>query len=388
MADPHISPIIPTSAQAAQRIEQEVAEEVAMQVESAEDLSEYFETSVFNPLLQAQRFRDFKELKHTTHKPEAEENEEGKKVVEAEKIDEAAAQFQQRNPELKDSTLKILRSMLKPGDTPEEILEKVLSVYPDPTLADEALDFLIETSDPDLLKALVGAKEKLNQERGREVIAGKNMGELAREFSKEGLGSPTSLRDLYRDVTGTPREPIKLFEELTEQFPYTKLKPAISFLLHSLGQDMKSKGPSIARPELQRLLDETRSLQGILGIFRFFQSRMRLIGREFASYQLILPPRLDFELLSKAFVKIVAERYMNPDKLRQIAKALGISEELAAQLIIYTQMRDALKQIAPRYFRNLQHREELTKVLLDTLEEIEDELEEEEEKEKEKGGDE
>jgi len=90
-------------------------------------------------------------------------------------------------------------------------------------------------------------------------------------------------------------------------------------------------------------------MQGILGIFRFFQSRMRLIQREFSVYELIMPSRLDFELLSRTFAKIIAERFMNPEKVLQTAKLLGIAEEVSAQMIIYSQMRDALKQIAPKY---------------------------------------
>jgi type III secretion protein W len=152
----------------------------------------------------------------------------------------------------------------------------------------------------------------------------------------------------------------------------------ISFLLHSLGADLKSKGPSIMRGELIRLIGDTRSLQGIMGIFRFFQSRMQLIQRLFSSYNLVLPPRLNFEVLSRVFAKLLAERFINGEKILQVFKALGLSEEAAAQLIICAQFRDAIKQIAPRYYRNPLHRDELSKALLDALEKLEEELEKEE----------
>ena len=148
---------------------------------------------------------------------------------------------------------------------------------------------------------------------------------------------------------------------------------------------MKSKGPSIPREELKRLLDETRSLQGILGVFRFFQSRMKLMHKLFSSYGLILPPRLDFEALARLFVKILAERYVNSEKIMQTARYLGIEEEVAAQIIVYTQMRDAIRQVAPKYFRDMRHRDEQLKAYIDTLEKLEDQLEEEEEKEKKEG---
>ena len=150
-------------------------------------------------------------------------------------------------------------------------------------------------------------------------------------------------------------------------------------MLHSLGADMKAKGPSIPRGELKRLFDETRSMQGILGVFRFFQSRMRLIQREFASYDLLLPSRIDFEILSRIFNKLLAERFLSPEKIMQTGKLMGTSEETAAQMIIYSQMRDAIKQVAPKYFRNQRHKDEIFKAFVDTIDHLEDKMEEEEE---------
>src|SRR5262249_22188290 len=158
-------------------------------------------------------------------------------------------------------------------DTKEEILHKVLEMYPDYSLADEALDFLLQTTEGSLAEEVRLAKEELNAQYGREVKAGRNIAEQSREFSKQGLGSPMGLRNLYREVTGNPRDANTLFNELTTKFNYDKMKTAIDFLLHSMGSDLKSKGPSIDRGELHRLLSETRKLQGILGIFRFFKSR-------------------------------------------------------------------------------------------------------------------
>jgi type III secretion protein W len=362
-------------------IQREVAAENAQQVESENDLNQYLELSTFNPLVQAQRFRNLREHQSSqSRRSEETETPEEKVILAVEKIDEVASRFQKNNYELNAKTLRILRDRILAD--PKNILAKVLEVYGDAALADEAIDFLIETTDPDIQELLRQAKKDLNDTRGREIRAGRNMGAQAREFAQEGLGSPTSLRDLYRDVTANQREPLKLFDELTEKFRYAKLKSVITFMLHSLGSDLKSKGPSIDRGELKRLIDETRSLQGILGVFRFFQSRMKLVLREFLSYGLTMPPKLDFELLARIFIKILAERYINPEKVLQMAKLLGISEETAAQIIVYTQMRDALKQIAPRYFRNLQHKDELQKTFIDTLDKLEDKLEEEEDEEK------
>jgi type III secretion protein W len=383
MSEPRISHILPMNTQAIKAIQEEVAAENAMQVESDEDLNQYFELSSFNPMTTAQRFRPLKDINSKEPQKAEDTDEVDTKIMDVAAVDEASEKFQKNNYELNAKTLRILRSHISSSDSPDDILEKIAAIYPDAALADEALDFLLETSDATLLAATAEAKDKLNKDKSREIKAGRNMGAQAREFAKEGLGSPSSLRDLYRDITLNPREPIKLFDELTEKFPYPKLKSAINFMLHSLGSDLKSKGPSIQRAELKRLIDETRSMQGILGVFRFFQSRTRLMEREFASYNLMLPARLGFEAISRIFIKLLSERFMNPEKILQAAKLMGIGEEIAAQIIIFSQMRDALKQIAPKYFRDPRHRDELLKAFIDTLEKLEDQLEEEEEEEEE-----
>lgn len=376
MSDPHISHAVPINAQAIKLIQKEAAKERAVQVESAEDLTQYFETSSFNPLRRSNQFKELNELR--TQSPKGEKKE-GSKSLQS-----TAESYQNRNYELNAKTLLILHQQMQGVKTREEVLEKLLSIYSDPSLADEALDFLIETATPKQKNLLAKAKEKLNQDFEREIKAGRNMGTESRAFAKEGLGSATSLRDLYREITGKVREPLQMFQELTEQFTYGKLRKVIAFLLHSLGADLKSKNASISHAYLKQLIDNTRSLQGVLGVFRFFQSRMELIQSLFAAATLLMPQGLNFETLSKVFIKLLAERYISPEKIAKTAQLLGISEEVAAQIIIYAQMRDAVRQIAPRYYRNQQHKEDFLKALIAYLEELDDELEEEEEEEEEK----
>ena len=381
MSDTRISQLLSLSLIAANKLSQERAARIDESEQDLNNLAEtYDNTSGLNPIYRMRQFRDLEEFRKSS--AQKKEKTEEVRLLEVEAIEELANEFERKNYELNAKTLLILKERIKAGDSSDEILEKLYSIYPYPALADEALDFLLETTDPDLLDQLKETKEKLNTVYGREVKAGRNMGAQAREFAKEGLGSPTSLRDLYRDITGTMRDALKLFSELSEKFPFDKMKSVITFLLHSLGNDLKAKGPSIPRGELKKLVDDIRSLQGILGVFRFFQSRMQLILRQFATHALLFPERIDYEVLAKAFIRLLQERYMSPEKIRQTAQQLGISEEILAQIIIYNQMRDAIRQIAPRYYRNQQHKEELNKSFIDLLDKLEDELEEEEEEEK------
>ncbi|HSX13047.1 MAG TPA: HrpJ domain-containing protein [Chlamydiales bacterium] len=383
MSDPNISPILPINNQTVNQIRQEAKQSIAKPVVSQGNLSQYVENTLFNPTQQAQRFRDLEKLKHSQTKEKV-ENPEEEKIEGVENAEEVATRFSRGNPELEERTLAILQSLINPNDTAEETLAKVFSVYPDPALADEALDFLIETARPDTLDILQQTKALLNRDYERQVKAGRNISALAREFSKEGLGSPTSLRDMYRDVTGNPRAPLKLFDELSEKYPYAKLKTVITFLLHSLGQDLKSKGPSIDPGNLARLIEETRSLQGILGVYRFFQSRSKLIDQQFQAMGFPRPPQLNFETLARLLIKMLQERFVNPEKILQTAKMLGIEEEVQAQILTYSQMYDALRQISPRYYRNQQQRNDLAKSFVDTLEQLDDKLEDEKEEKKKK----
>lgn len=377
--DPRTSGAFPVNPMSLKALQQAAEAEEIQQSESETDFQQWIEQDAFNPMAMMRRFRRLGEWERA--KAEEKKADEPLKVMKIEEIHEAASRFQKNNNELQAKTLLILRSRLTPSDTPEEIIQKILETYPDPALADEALDFLIETADARMANLVREAKEQFNARYGTEVKSGRNMGAQSREFSEKGLGSPTTLREMYKDITQTPRDPLKLFDELSNRFSYEKLKTVIRFLLHSLGADLRAKGPSIPRPELKRLIDETRSLQGILGIYRFFQSRISLITRQFVSYDIIKPTRLDFELLAKQFVKFLNERFMTPDKILQSARLLGIAHETIAQLIIFTQMRDAIKQISPRYYRTPQQRDELLQAFIKALEMIEDLLEEEEEKE-------
>lgn len=355
---------------------------VVAQEASAEGSNAWIDEGTFNPVLLARRFETLETRRRRSSKEEEASKTEKKEelILEVQRIEEVSEQFHRQNPELQKRSLQLLRSMISQQDTKEEILRKVLEMYPDYSLADEALDFLLETTEGYLARQVRLAKEDLNALYGREVRAGKNMAAQAREFSSKGLGSPTGLRGLYREVTGNPCDPNTLFEKLSSQFPYEKMKTVIDFLLHSLGGDLKSKGPSIDRGELHRLLSETRTLQGILGVFRFFEERMDLIRSAFARNGLSLPLFLNFELLAKQLMRTIQERYPAAAKILLLATHLGLSEELLAQIIVFTQMKDALRQIAPKLFKSDQQRLDLSKAFIDAIEQLDEKLEEEEEK--------
>lgn len=372
----------------AQNLKQPPTGPQVTQIQSESKARDLAEDATFNPFAMARRFESLEAKRSRKGKEEETgktQKEEQQKIAKIERVQEIADEYSRKShQELQARTLIYVRERITKKDSPEEVIRKVLDTYPDYSLADDVLDFLIETSSPDMTDVLKTAKEQLNREYGREIAAGKNISDKAREFSLQGLGNPTALRDIYRDITGNPRDPNTLFEQLSGSFSFEKMKTLIDFMLHSLGSDLKAKGPSIARAELHRLMTETRVLQAILGVYRFFKSRMKLISGAFSRRKLVLPSRINFELLAKIYMRYLQERYPSPEKVLQLAIQLGISEEAIAQFIIFTQLRDASRQIAPRLFRDEKHRLDSLRSFMEALEQIDEELEEEKEDKSEK----
>jgi len=385
MSDEKIHRVDPTSSITNEGLRAEMARAkdptaliIHEQIESDESMMMYAEQgSEFNPLAMGKDFRELHKQLRRDVQTAAEVAEE--QAEEAESPARIAEQFSKKNPELNPKALLAMRANILPKDSREDILSKVRNVYPDASLADDALDFLISSSakNSTLRAQLITTKEEFNEIHGRDIRAGKNIQQVAREFSQHGLGNPNALRDLYRSVVANPREANTLFEELSNSFTFDKMKVVIGFILHSLGQDIKSKGPSISPAELQRLFSEARTMQAILGVYKFFASRMALIKGEFKRADLSMPATLSFQNLAKAFMAIIKDRYPNAQRILGFANMLGVSEETLAKIIAFNQLRDALRNVSPKLFKAEQHRQDMLSVFIEALSDLEDDLEDE-----------
>jgi type III secretion protein W len=378
------------------RIQELAGQRKAGRIEARQDaikesMTERAEQATFNPM-QMSKKGDFKSLNDRTKHLKAEKKEQAEEAILDEEIygtdtiAKVAKEYQDRNPEMKRKGLMNLKEAVKEGDRPQDIIGKALKYYPDQFLTDEALSYLLETTDQDseLYEALVAAKKQFGDKYGREITAGKNINTEAREFSRQGLGTPEGLRNLYRDITANPRDANTMFDELSQTFTFDKLKTALGFLLHSLGSDLKAKGSSIDKPELMRLITETKVLQAILGVYRFFSDRMNMVKTLFDHAGMSVPSKISFEILAKQFMEIIKDRYPSPDKILMQASKLGITSELLAQIIIFGQFRDALRGVSNRFFKSERHRQDLLLTFMETLSELEDLLDDEEEDDDEK----
>lgn len=373
--------------QAMKQVQQEETQEKNAEQLSSQAAFKDQQQEAINPFARALKNQKPIKAQKTRIQKMMESKEKGERLLPIQALKDMADQFQRRNPELKANVLLLLRESIKPGDSKEDILRKLLEFYSDVTLADEALEYLLETTEGELARKVQEIKDELNAERGREIAAGRNISIQARQAAEKGLGTASSMRDMYRDITGNPRDSTALFEELSTKYAFKDLKKVIDFLLHSLGADMKSKGPSIERALLQRLFAETRSLQAILGVYRFFKGRMHLMQALFEQNDLEMPDELSFETMAKEFMALAAERYPSSDKVLQRAVRLGLESWVLAKIIALSQFRDAVREVAmAKIYKSLQHRDDLYLAILEALEDLEDELEELAEKDEEKEG--
>ena len=106
---------------------------------------------------------------------------------------------------------------------------------------------------------------------------------------------------------------------------------------------------------------------------------MKLIYSQFTNLDLDYPDALTFEILAENFMQLIKERYISSDQVKKLANKLGISQEVLAQIIIFTQMRDAIRGVSPRLYRDDRHRREALEAILEALEDLEEKAEEEEE---------
>src|SRR5579863_783395 len=152
-------------ARSQQAAAQKAAQERAMAQEvSEEGFQSWIDEGAFSPLVMARRFESLEnKRKRTAKEEETEKAEKKEKVVqEIQKIEDISNQFNKKNPELQSRSLLLLRSRLSDTDTEEAILRKVLEMYPDYSLADDALDFLLQTTEKGLSDEVRKARERLN----------------------------------------------------------------------------------------------------------------------------------------------------------------------------------------------------------------------------------
>lgn len=356
------------------------ANEIAQQVASEDN----FETDAqdnYNPMAAARaqarndRFRSI-DTRKETEKTAAVDEIAVVEGVDAKGEEDLAKTFQQRNSELPADQLLALKRGIREEQTEKEILDAVVSAFHDPTLTDEALDYLTQVTTGPLKEKISRVRQLLNEEKHREIIGGRNIDAVAKEYATAIGSSPTLLRDLYRDVTGTERDHNVLFAYLAAQYRFEQLKELVAFLLKGMAYDVKAKGPSIPPQELMLFMKEMKNLQSILWVYLFFKERIGMMKKLYGQYGSTYPEEMSFEKLALSFMKVVQDRYPSVIKVTKEVEQLGAKEDIE-KVIVLSQYRDAIRSLSPRIYPTVQHKQNILIVLMEALEAIEIEKEEE-----------
>lgn len=96
-----------------------------------------------------------------------------------------------------------------------------------------------------------------------------------------------------------------------------------------------------------------------------------------------LPPQLTFESMAREFVNIVSEYRPTSASVMRVLSKLGVENNIPAAIIVLTQFRDAVRGVADRVFKSIEHRNAVYDAIIDALDDLEAKQEEiEEAKEK------
>lgn len=356
---------------------QSISQASAVQETIKEDMQSYVDQFSVNTMQIIRR--NSEPLEERARKRVKSDSQEKKEVdedipIEIESSEEVSDYFENRNPEIKPKSLQSLKESISKFDTSEDILQKVMENFPDPVLADAAFEFLLRVLPDEVKEKIYNAKTLFDKRFGRALRAGKNIFEESVKFSKDGLAPPSELRQMYAELTGDPKTPLDLFEELLKKFTFEKMKSAIGFWLSALGADLNSKGSSIERGELYKLIDETRTLQAILGVYNYFASKQKELIFALVRKNSIATPEMNYQNLAKLFVKILQDKYPSPEKILYLKHDLKIESSLHAQEAVFSIMCSGLKNISKKLFRNQKHQEELTQCFLMALEALDNVL--------------
>ena len=359
---------------------QNAAQAAVVQEEASESFQSFIDQFAVNTMQIIRRdgetLQKRIEKRVRTEHPEKTENEE-EVPLEVEESQEITGYYENKGTDIKGKPLLSLKEQISKFDTEEDILQKVMEAYPDPIDAEAAFEYLLKVMPDELKEKIFNSKNKFEKRFERALKAGKNIFAEVEKFAKDGLAPPDELRQMYTQLTGDPKPPLELFEELLAKFTFEKMKQAIKFWLNALGADLNSKGSSIEPGELSNLIKEAKSLQSILGLYSYFASKQRELILNLARKNALATPEMNFQNLAKKFAMFLKDMYPSPDKVLFMKNELGISSNLRSQEAVFSIMCTAVKGVSPRLFRNQKHQDEVLRCFIDALEALDAIIEEE-----------
>lgn len=189
------------------------------------------------------------------------------RVEQIEKIQEHMEKLPDLDMRRLSKLLGTIQEMRARNEQPsqEELQQLLREFHEDISYQHVALEKIVDEltrADDDSPVAQAASRLLADNERafGAEIRAGLNVTATALSYAGD-EGEVQQLRDFYRSSVLDHQSVRQSYANIVERYGDGDIGERIAFLLKAVGEDLQSKGPSVAPAELQTILGEVRQLE-------------------------------------------------------------------------------------------------------------------------------
>jgi type III secretion protein W len=208
----------------------------------------------------------------------------------------------------------------------------------------------LENAPAEEIKTAEAAVANLMKERGADIRAALNIGEVANAFAEKGLGDHQALREAYRDNIKDYKDLNSTLSDLRSRFPHKPLGESISFVMSGLAADLAVEGASIDRQQLKLILSDLKVLKTastILNHCDILASNAK--ERNAAS-------TFNKEELFKQLIPLQGASTVRPEQISAIVKTAGL-DDIEDNIKLLTDLTEIVRHIPQDSFLSEQRRE-------------------------------
>lgn len=149
-----------------------------------------------------------------------------------------------------------------------------------------------------------------------------------------------------------------------------------------------SKDLQLNRSGWSTIMLQVRSLQGCHSFFKHFKDEFKTFKRQLRELEkseravddsIAITEKLNADNLARGYFKLIRNIHPYPHHLGEIAEDLQVGNSLYLKINVFERFLHAVDKIDPNFYQNPLHKQEVKEVIMNTLEDLYDQLEEKEE---------
>ncbi len=273
---------------------------------------------------------------------------------------ELAAKFIQRVPDIGRPEVfqRLAEALKKQGARcdQESLRQMLREQFADVSHQYAALMFLDELlSDsgevPEVLAEIRELRSTLDQQHGSEIRAGLNVTGVAVRFEK--LDGPQNLRDFYRETVLAFDDVAVAHERILGRYGAAHFELAAEFLIHAVGEDLSSEGPSVDPRKLKATVDNLYAVQVARNVHNQLEDLIARVSEGFG----VAPQVAASDLLSE-LLPLKDQRWVDASKVEAIANRLG-TQAIEPRIYFLQGIGSLIGSLPEKVFHSLEDRERL-----------------------------